>query len=276
VNTHVLIPLIATIAYIPLLVIVLANRPWQPRQRLFFLFLIPAMLWSATDIFFRSSLFAQNKILLVEIVLFFAVWMIIQYRYFLQSFYKSDVARKPFAHIILAVFIGLVALDYIPRGITITPDNIHVDYGPWVIVIAGVMLAITSKEIYNLVRKLKVSDNAEERNQIIYLFIGLGCLAIFGIITFRFSAEGTPVGHIGNLLNALILTYAIVTFRLLDIRVVFRRAIVNLVLYGSGIGMVLLLFWLADRFIGFQLSTTSFLITLATGIPVVLLLVHNE
>ncbi|TEU18155.1 MAG: diguanylate cyclase [Dehalococcoidia bacterium] len=274
-NIHVLIPLIATIAYIPLLVIVLSNRPWQPRQKLFFLFLIPAILWSATDIFFRSGLFMQHKLLLVEVVLFFAVWMIIQYRYFMQSFYKSDVARKPFAHIILVAFIGLAALDYIPRGINITADNIYVDYGPWVVVIAGIILAITSKEIYNLIRKLKVSDNVEERNQIIYLFVGLGCLAIFGLITFQSSAKGYPIGHIGNFLNALILTYAIVAYRLLDIRVVFRRAIVSLVLYGSGIGMVSLLFWLAYRFIGFELSTASFLITIAMGIPAVLLLVHK-
>jgi len=275
VNIHVLIPLIATIAYIPLLVIVLANRPWQPQQRLFFFFLIPAILWSATDIFFRSSLFAQHKIILVEIVLFFAVWMIIQYRYFVQSFYKSDVARKPFAYIILAAFVGLVALDYIPRGISITPDNIHVDYGPWVMIIAGVILAITSKEIYSLIHKLKVSDNAEERNQIIYLFVGLGCLAVFGFITFQYSARGYPIGHIGNFLNALILTYAILTYRLLDIRVVFRRAIVNLGLYGSGISIVLLVFWLVYRFIGFELSIASSLIIIAVGIPAVLLFVHK-
>jgi len=223
----------------------------------------------------RSGLFMQHKLLLVEVVLFFAVWMIIQYRYFMQSFYKADVARKPFAYIILAAFIGLVALDYIPRGINITADNIYVDYGPWVVIIAGIILAITSKEMYNLIRKVKVSDNVEERNQIIYLFVGLGCLAIFGLITFQSSAKGYPIGHIGNLLNALILTYAIVAYRLLDIRVVFRRAIVSLVLYGSGIGMVSLLFWLAYRFIGFELSTASFLITIAMGIPAVLLLVHK-
>ena len=274
-NGHVLIPLVATIAYVPLLVIVLSNRPWQLRQRLFFLFLIPAMLWSATDIFFRSGFFMQHKLLLVEIVLFFAVWMIIQYRFFLQSFYKSDVPRRPFSYIILAAFIVLVVLDYIPRGINITPDNIYVDYGPWVIVIAGSMLAITSKEIYNLIRKLRVSDNVEERNQIKYLFVGLGCLAIFGLITFQFSARGYPIGHIGNFLNALILTYAIVTFQLLDIRVVFRRAIVNSVLYGSGISIVLLVSWLVYRFTSFELNIASLLIIIALGIPAVLIFVHQ-
>jgi len=289
-NSHALIPLIATVAYIPLLVIVLISRPWQPRQRHFFLFLVPAILWSATDIFFRSTIFneEQQKIIMVKIVLFWAVWMIIQYRYFVQSFYKSDVARKPFAHIILVVFIGLLAApNLIPygqpgmeNGITFTKldgviVNMHVNYGPFLYVIAAVFLVIYAKDMYNLIRKLKVFDNVEERNQIIYLFVGLACLAIFGLITFRFSAEGTPIGHIGNFLNACILTYAVVTFRLLDIRVVFRRAIVNLALYGTGIGIVLVVFWLAYRYTGFELNITSFLIATAGGISVVLLLVRK-
>ena len=289
-NSHTLIPLIATVAYIPLLVIVLLSRPWQPRQRLFFLFLVPAMLWSATDIFFRSSLFGeeQQKILMVKIVLFCAVWMCIQYRYFVQTSYKSDIARKPFAYIILAVFVGLlIAPNLIPygqpgieQGITFTRlngdiVNMHVNYGPFLYAIAAVFLAIYSKDMYKLIQKLKYSANVEERNQIIYLFVGLICLAIFGLITFRFSAEGTPVGHIGNFLNACILTYAVVTTRLVDIRVVFRRTIFNLVLYGTGIGIVLLLFWLAYRYSGMELNIASFLITITVGITVVLYLANK-
>ncbi len=289
-NSHALIPLIATVAYIPLLVIVLLSRPWQPRQRLFFLFLVPALLWSATDIFFRSDIFGEEyqKIIMVKIVLFWAVLMCIQYRYFLQSFYKSDVARRPLTHIILAVFVGLlIAPNLIPfgqpgieQGITFTKVggdiiNMHVNYGPFLYVIAAFFLAIYSKDMYKLIHKLKFSDNVEERNQIIYLFIGLACLAIFGIVTFRFSAEGTPIGHIGNFLNACILTYAVVTVRLVDIRVVLRRAIFNVVLYGTGIGLALLLFWLAYEYAGVELSIISFLIAMAGGISVVLYLAHR-
>ena len=225
---------------------------------------------------------------MVKIVLFCAVWMCIQYRYFVQSSYKSDVARKPFAYIILAVFVGLlIAPNLIPygqpgmeQGITfarLNGDiiNMHVNYGPFLYAIAAVFLAIYAKDGYKLIHKLKFSDNVDERNQIIYLFVGLVCLAIFGLITFRFSAEGTPIGHIGNFLNACILTYAVVTTRLVDIRVVFRRAVFNLVLYGSGIGIVLLLFWLAYRYSGFELNIVSFLITIAGGISVVLYLAHK-
>jgi diguanylate cyclase (GGDEF)-like protein/putative nucleotidyltransferase with HDIG domain len=283
-NVHVLIPLVATVAYIPLLVIVMQNRPWQPRQRLFFLFLIPAMLWSATDILFRSNLWGdgEHKLFLVRIVLFCAVWMIIQYRYFLQSFSKSDVARKPFAYIILAAYVGLAAGGYIPKGLTLITDevtqgvvNIHVDYGLAVVAIAAVMLLVTGRDMYNLIRKLKVSDNVEERNQVIYLFVGLGCLAIFGLITFRYSAEGTPVGHIGNFLNACILTYAVVNHRLLDVRVVARQALSYAVLYGSGVGIMLLCIGLVSGFGRKEIDFHTVAVVVVLGIPAILFLTNK-
>ncbi|MFW6105462.1 MAG: diguanylate cyclase, partial [Chloroflexota bacterium] len=275
-NIYALIPLVAAIAYIPLFVILVANRPWQSKQKLFFLFLISAIFWSINDIFFRSDFFMQDKLFVVKMVLCGGIWMSIQYRYLLQSFYKSQVAKIPFAYIILVASIALAALGYIPRGITVTSGGINVDYGNWLFLMAGILLIITGKDIYHLIRKLKVSANPVERNQITYLFIGLASLAIFGFATFAFPAlDKYPVSHIGNLLNACVLTYAVVTHRLADVRVVFRKALVNVVLYGGGVAIVLLLFMLAHRLVGFELKPAYLLITMGLGIPATLFLAHK-
>jgi len=149
-NTESLIPLVATISYIPLFVILLTNRPWQRQQRLFFLFLIPAMLWSLSDTVGRSDFFMQDKLLLVKIVLCAGVWMAIQYRYLLQSFYKSDVARIPFVYVILAASIALAALGYIPRDIAVTTSGIDVDYGAWLLVVSAILLIIFRRALMYL------------------------------------------------------------------------------------------------------------------------------
>jgi len=275
-NTESLIPLVATISYIPLFVILLTNRPWQRQQRLFFLFLIPAMFWSLSDTVGRSDFFMQDKLLLVKIVLCAGIWMAIQYRYLLQSFYKSEVAKIPFVYIVLAASIALAALGYIPRDIAVTTSGIDVDYGAWLLVVSAILLIITGKDVYHLIRKLKVSASAVERNQIIYLFVGLAALAVFGVANLATPFGGKyPLAHIGNIAMACILTYAVVTHHLVDVRVVFRQVIFNLVLYGSGIGTVLLVFWLAYRFIGFELNLASSLITISLGIPVILFFVHK-
>jgi diguanylate cyclase (GGDEF)-like protein/putative nucleotidyltransferase with HDIG domain len=275
-NIHVLVPLIATIAYIPLFVILLTNQPWKSQQKLFFLFLISAMLWSTSDIFFRSNFLMQYKLLMIKAGLCIAIWMVIQYRYFLQSFYKPQVAKRPFVYTILAVFIVLATLGYIPRDITVTTGGINVDYGAWLLVMAASLLIITARDVYLLVRKLRVSADAVERNRIIYLFVGLTCLAVFGFISLSFPAAGRyPLSHIGNFLNACVLTYAVATQRLVDIRVVFRQAFINVVLYGGSIGMVLLLFMLAHRFVGFELDFASLAVIIGLGIPAVLFFVHK-
>ncbi len=275
-NTQSLIPLVATIAYIPLFVILLANRPWQSKQKLFFLFLIPAILWSLSDFAGRSDWFMQHNPFLVKMVLCAGIWLAIQYRYLLQSFYKSQVAKMPFAYIILAATIALAALGYIPRGIIVTSGGINIDYGYWLFLMAGILLIITGKDIYHLIRKLQVSADAVERNQIIYLFTGLACLAIFGVVTLVSPTAGRyPVSHIGNFFNALVLTYAVVTHRLVDIRVVFRQALVNVVLYGGGIVILFLFFGLAQHLIGFELNFASLAVTVGLGIPAILFFSHK-
>jgi diguanylate cyclase (GGDEF)-like protein len=274
-NIYALIPLVATIAYIPLFVILLTNRPWQSRQKLFFLFLISAMLWSVSDIFFRSDFLMQDKLLLVKAGLCIAIWMVIQYRYFLQSFYKSQVAKRPFAYIFLAAFSGLAALGYIPRNITVTTGGIDISYGMWLYLMAAVLLIITSKDFYYLIRKLKVTDNAVERNQIIYLFIGLTGLAIFGFVTFASPARAYPMSHIGNFLNACVLTYAVVAHRLLDVRIIFRRTLMYLGLYGGGVAVLLLLFSLAHLLFGFNPDFPTFALVIGLGIPIIVFLIHK-
>ena len=275
-NTQILIPLAATIAYVPCLVILLDNRPWQRQQRLFFLFLVPAMLWSLSDIAGRSDFFMEHKLLLVRIVLCLAIWVIIQFRYLGQSFYKSEVAKTPFAYIILVASIALAALGYMPRDITVTSGGIDVDYGIWMSLLVGSVLIIGSKDIYHLIRKLKVSANAVERNQIIYFFVAFACLAIFGFATLGIPAAGTyPVAHIGNFLSALVLTYAVVAHRLLDVRIIFRRALMYLGLYGGGLAIVLLLFLVAHLFFGFQPDFKTLALAIGLGIPVVVFLTHR-
>ncbi|MDH5781811.1 MAG: diguanylate cyclase, partial [Dehalococcoidia bacterium] len=83
------------------------------------------------------------------------------------------------------------------------------------------------------------------------------------------------MSHIGNLIIACVLTYAVVTHRLVDVRVVFRHVLIYVVLYGGSVGMVVLFFWLAQRFAGFELNFVSLGVTIGLGIPAVLYCVHK-
>jgi len=275
-NADIIVPLIATIAYIPLVVILLTNRPWQTRHRLFLLFLIPTILWSLSITLFRSDLLIAHKDFLIKIGICLVIWMLVQLHYFIRSFYQTERIKIPLAYLFLVATIIMTAFGRIPQAIEVTASGINVDYGPWIIVTALLFLSIVGgKDVYSLIQKYRLSPNPEERNQIVYLLASIAILTVFisGSITPR--GGEFPVSHIGNLFVACVLTYAVVTYRLVDMRVVFRQALIYIVLYGGGVGMVVLIFWLAHRFIGFELNSASLALTIGLGIPAILYCVHK-
>ncbi len=275
-NAHALIALIATVAYIPLFVVMLSNRPWNRKQRFFFLFLIPAILWSLVGFFGRTDFFMWEQLVAVRLAVCVTIWMLIHLHYFVCTFYQSERIKIPLAYLFLVATLVLVAVGYIPRSIDVQAIPVRVDYGPWIIAIGFLFLSTVGvKDIYSLLRRHKTSSDASERNQIAYLIAAIVILTVSLLTTILPRVSEYPVGHIGNLIIACVLTYAVVTYRMLDIRFVFRQVFVYAVLYGSGIGMVLLVFWLAHRFVDFELNLTSLVVTIALGIPAILLFVSK-
>ena len=275
-NTHVFIPLIATVAYIPLLVILLANRPWQRKQKLFFLFLIPAILWSLSTIIFRSDFFAQEKLLLIKIVICINVWMLVQFHYFLHSFYQFGRTRIPLVYIFVVSTIVLATLGYIPQSIEVTARSINVEYGVWTIAVFLLFLfTIVVKDLYSLWQRYRISPDPAERNQIAYILSAAAILVIFISNSTTPRGGEYPVAHIGNLITAIILIYSVIAHRLLDIRIVLRRVLMYLGLYGTGVSIVALCFFLVHLLFGFKPDLATLAIVIGTGIPVILFLIHK-
>jgi diguanylate cyclase (GGDEF)-like protein/putative nucleotidyltransferase with HDIG domain len=273
------IPLVAAVAYIPLIVILLTNRPWQSQQKFFFLFLTPAIFWSLVDVCARGPFFEDpgSKELLTKFVLFFAIWMMIQYHFFLRSFYRTQSTAPLLVYGVLAIYIILAFV--VPGEEIASVKGSVIQYGWGIYLIAAVLGLAVGKDIYSLWRKRAVSADIAQRNQISYVFLGLAALGVFGIVSLAeasLTAKGGeyPLAHIGNFLNACVLTYAVVTHRLLDVRVIARRAIIYVAVYGSGVGILLLVVGLISDFGKTQISTNAVMAIIGLGIPAILFLVH--
>ncbi len=272
-DTHAFIPLIATIVYIPLLVILLGARPWDRKQKYFFLFLIAAFLWSFTDIFFRSDFFMPHKLFLAKAGICIMMWVLTQWYYLVSSFYRQRAEKIPLPYIFLLSTIALAVLGYIPRGVEITPSGINVDYGNWIIAVGFIfLLTLGARSIYCLVRRYRVLADPVERNQFTYLFIAIAIFTVFILSSIAPSGGEYPLAHIGNLLNAGILAYAVVRHRLLDVNVVLRRVVTYMGLYAAGVAIIMLVIFLAHLVLGFELDRSTLTAVLAIGIPVILLL----
>jgi len=162
-NADAVIPLIAAVAYIPLFVILLSSRPWQRRHRLFFVFLIVALSWSLSTFLSRGDLLVQDKSLEVKIVLCIFVWMLVQFHYFVSSYYRPERIKIPLAYVFVIVTIILAALKLIPQQAD------PVIYGIPITTVALAFLATAgARDIRSLLRRRSISSDPGELNQIAY------------------------------------------------------------------------------------------------------------
>jgi hypothetical protein len=223
-NIHALIPLVATIAYIPLIITTASNRPWQKRHTLFILFLIPAMAWSFADYLFRSNYFPENNLFLLEFIMIVCALMVVQFHGFISSFYAPSQGRwLPFAYISLVVIIVCVILGYVVDSVTAVDGKLYTQYGIGIYLVMISFLTLAGRNIYVLRKKLKTLDNPVTYNQTITLILGVIVLTVFISGAVLPWGREYSIPHIGNLLNAVILSYAVIRHNLVDIKIVLRQ-----------------------------------------------------
>ena len=275
-NTHVVIPFIASLAYLGLLGVLLANRRWELQQRLFVAFIVVAFLYSFTDLFVRGDYLMDHKQLLAQIGICVAIWTVVQYHYFIRLFFSDRPVRIPFAYLFLVAAIGLCVAGLIPRETVVSEQGVTVHYGlPLVLLGTAVFVLLGIRDAVALFRSHRLAADAGERNQIAYLITTIVLFSVFMLLSFVPPFGSYPVAHIGNLLAACVLSYAVVAYRLLDIGVFMRRGLVMLLLYGGGVAVVLVALELARALFNVRFDMRTALSVIGIGIPVVLFLTHG-
>jgi diguanylate cyclase (GGDEF)-like protein len=264
-NVYALFPLIATIAYIPLLAMALSSRPWQRRHTLFVLFLVSAMLWSLFDYLYRSNFFPQHSALMFKIILICFSVMGVQFHCFTSSFYPKGKGRwLPFAYFSLAIIIALVMLGYVTGGVTIYDNVVHGSYRPGVYFIFLSLVVLAARNLYVFGKRLQTLDNPVMYNQTVSLMLGISVLSIFTITVLIPWGREYPLSHFGNLINAVILSYAVIRHQLVDIRLVLRHGSALVALGIIGIASYWLLIVALHALFNFELDLkASFAATVA-------------
>ena len=268
-NIYALIPLTATIAYIPLLITTIGSRPWQKRHKLFILFLLSAMVWSITDIFLRSNLFPNYNTLLLKAIVITYTWMTLQFYCFASSFFPQGTGRwLPLVYASLGLVIVLVLLGYAAEGVTvINGDKLHLDYGRGTVFLVIPLLTLAARMTYVFGRMLRILDNPVLRNQIFSLLLGLIVLLISISVAFLPWGREFAVSHFGSIIVAVILSYSVIRHHLLDIRIVLRRGLGWLSLGIIGIVCYGLLFVILNGMLGLEFDPVT--IILATALAII-------
>jgi diguanylate cyclase (GGDEF)-like protein len=262
-NIYALFPLIATIAYIPLLAITFSHRPWQRQHKLFLAFLISAVSWSLADFICRGNFFPQHVMLLGKTIIIMFAWMGVQFHCFASSFYAPGQRRwLIFAYGSLLVIIVVVALGKVPNDMKIIGEEIYPVYDSWLLVVMVPLVVLVIRNLFVFARRLKSLDNPTLNNQLVSLVFAIIVLTVFSATAVLPWAREYPISHFGNIINAFVLSYATVGQQLVDIRLVLRRALGWVTLTIAGAIVYSLLVMIFHAFIVFP---SSFLI-LSTGL----------
>ena len=260
-NIYSIIPVAAMLAYIPLLATTATLRPMKRTQLFFAVFLVAAITWSLVDYFFRANLFPQHNLLLLKLILVAYAWMAAQFHVFTSSFFPPSMKRwLPLAWIMLGSVILMVALDFTPVGLIVDGDKLYPEYGYGVAVMAAMLVGLLGRNLYIFWRKLKVSENMVLSNQIFSLRLALLVLTVFTLAALLPWAREFPVSHIGNMINAIVLSYAAVGHQLVDIRLVLQRGLAWVVLTAAGIAGYWLLLLALDTLLQVNMDPTTVLI----------------
>ena len=273
---HYLIPLIATLIYVSLFLVVIINRPWQKQHKLFVLYLAAATLWGFSNFLLLSNFLIEYKLLLFRLVIVSSMWWVVQLYHFARSFlHLSGGFGVWFGYASLALLTTLAVLGYAPASIILEGDTfVGPSYGWWFILYVAPLVILASLGVYSLVQRLRIVTDPREHNKIAYLIAAVGLLVIFGFvagITPLALAGGLPWGHIGALFSACILTYAVMKHELVSINSVLRRGLGWASLVVIGVGAYILVLYLLYLLVGFELKATTLALATLSAAAVALL-----
>ncbi len=162
-----------------------------------------------------------------------------------------------FGYIALVVFGAIAAMGYAPPGITAIDGLVTPVYGWWYCLYIVPLLTLAGMGVYSLWHRLRIVTDPREHNKIAYLIVAVALLAVFGFISITPLARGYPVAHVGALFSACILTYAVMKHELVSINSVLRRGLGWVSLLAIGTGAYLLVLFLINLLVGFELKAMT-------------------
>ncbi|MBA7646421.1 hypothetical protein ES703_54185 [subsurface metagenome] len=169
------------------------------------------------------------------------------------------------------MFGTIAAMGYAPPGITSIDGLVTPVYGWWYFLYIIPLLTLAGMGVYSLGHRLRIVTDPREHNKIAYLIVAVVFIAVFGFISITPLARGYPIAHVGALFSACILTYAVIKHELVSINSVLRRGLGWASLFIIGAGAYLLVLFLINLLVGFELKAITLALATLSAAGVALL-----
>jgi diguanylate cyclase (GGDEF)-like protein/putative nucleotidyltransferase with HDIG domain len=195
--------------------------------------------------------------------------MAVQLYVFNSTFFGPGRGRwLVFVYSSLAIIIALTLSGNVIKSIYVVDDKIFPHYGLGVIYIAFTLITLVARSLYVFGKNLKTINNPVLYNQNLSLVIGIVVLSPFVTTAILPWGREYPIPHIGNIINAFILSYAVIRHQLVDIRFVIRQGTAWFGLAAIGTFTFWLLLVVFHNLFHFELDPVASIIATLTALVV--------
>jgi diguanylate cyclase (GGDEF)-like protein len=207
-----------------------------------------------------------------EILVIAMLWTLLAYYHFVRSYTNKPAGIGLYVgYALLVPFAALCLSGYVVQYSYVIEGVLHHDLGISLYLIGAVSLIFIVAVIFQLSQKYRSSIDPLDRNRTMYLIAGWGILVAFTYTNLIETISGLSLDHIGNLANAVIISYAILRYQLFNIRLVARRALTYFVSTLCLVGIIFGAISVRNHFLSEQPSYVISLLGSALALLLVLL-----
>jgi two-component sensor histidine kinase len=220
------IPLIAFVCYGALLLITARQGLRKTVNRSFALYLLSMLVWSLGA--FMMYIDTRNAFLWNRVMLSGIVGMPVALFGFVRAFLavKGQAWSLYWGYISFITLLVFNARGYLTEYIYFREDGtFQFKFGPAVPLFAVCFVFFISLSALNLTRAHRQTRDSIQRNRIKYALLGVSTIALGGITNVLPVLGVYPTDIAANVINAILLAYAIFRYQLLDITLVIRKGL---------------------------------------------------
>lgn len=216
-----LIPIIATVLYGVIFVLVLYSKPRSSTKNIFSVYLLAMFIWSFSA-FITLSGFTDPQ---PWFNIFVAAGMvhILAIFYFVQKLFSLRRKWAPYVFWYGLIAITLILIpEMVFQSVALDKDGtILYKITPLALVIAGPGYGLVGYSLYEIIRQAQATPHEAERTRLRYFAIGL--FISISVTLINLTELGKyPIDIAANSVTAIFIAYAILRHQLLDIRIVVR------------------------------------------------------
>jgi len=219
-----IVPLAACFVYLVLIALAARQDVHKRVNQLFIWYAFLLMMWSFGSFIIHAYPLDIDPLLWNRLLMVSGVFASVALFHFVRVFLGKPRPRLwlSLGYGLCALFTVLTIMGYTVKSAYYVDGVLHHELGIAMLVALPIAFLFPGVAMFNLVQRYRSERDPFARNRIAYPLAGVSVAMILSISNVVPEWRWYPIDHAGNLINASLLSYAILKYRLFDINLVFR------------------------------------------------------